>query len=140
MKRFVSYLSTLLFCMSVMAHSQRPRVIVMTDGEVDDRCSMVRFLLYTNEMDGAAIIQTNSCFQPKGWSCENWLDKQIAAYEQILPNLSVHASGYPSADYLRSICYVGDEDPWRYCWRMTLVPYIFRHGEGEIRQPRPSRS
>lgn len=111
MKRFVSYLSTLLFCMSVMAHSQRPRVIVMTDGEVDDRCSMVRFLLYTNEMDVAAIIQTNSCFQPKGWSCENWLDKQIAAYEQILPNLSVHASGYPSADYLRSICYVGDEDP-----------------------------
>lgn len=111
MKRFVSFLSILLFCMSVMAHSQRPRVIVMTDGEVDDRCSMVRFLLYTNEMDVAAIIETNSCFQPKGWSRDNWLKKQIDAYEQVLPNLSVHASGYPSADYLRGICYVGDEEP-----------------------------
>ena len=27
----------------------KPRVIVMTDGEVDDRCSMVHFLLYAND-------------------------------------------------------------------------------------------
>jgi len=29
----------------------KPRVIAMTDGEVDDRCSMIRFLLYSNDMD-----------------------------------------------------------------------------------------
>ena len=27
----------------------RPRVIVTTDGEIDDRDSMIRFLLYANE-------------------------------------------------------------------------------------------
>jgi hypothetical protein len=29
----------------------RPRVIATTDGEIDDQCSMVRFLLYANEWD-----------------------------------------------------------------------------------------
>lgn len=27
----------------------KPRVIVTTDGEIDDMCSMVRFLMYANE-------------------------------------------------------------------------------------------
>jgi len=54
----------------------KPRVIAMTDGEIDDRCSMIRFLLYSNDMDIAAIIQTNSVFQEKGWSSEKWLEKQ----------------------------------------------------------------
>ena len=31
-----------------------PRVVVMTDAEVDDRCSMVHFLLYSNDMEVAA--------------------------------------------------------------------------------------
>ncbi|MBR6591630.1 MAG: hypothetical protein IKK81_03270 [Prevotella sp.] len=30
--------------------SSRLRVIVTTDGEIDDECSLVRFLLYANEM------------------------------------------------------------------------------------------
>ena len=43
-------------------NEKKPRVIVMTDGEVDDRSSMIRFLLYTSEMDVLAIIETNSIF------------------------------------------------------------------------------
>ena len=34
----------------------RPQIIVTTDGEIDDRCSMVRFLLYNNEWDIKGII------------------------------------------------------------------------------------
>ena len=34
----------------------RPRIIATTDGEIDDRCSMVRFLLYANEWDVEGII------------------------------------------------------------------------------------
>ena len=52
---------------------ERPRVVIMTDAETDDRCSMVHALLYANDMDIAAIIQTNSCFQRHGWSNEPWL-------------------------------------------------------------------
>lgn len=88
----------------------KPRVIAMTDGEVDDRCSMIRFLLYTNDIDLAAIIQTNSVFQKKGWSSEKWIEKQIDAYEQIYSNLSVHDPSYPTPKELRSKLYLGDED------------------------------
>ena len=89
----------------------KPRVVVMTDGEVDDRCSMVHFLLYTNDLQVDAIIQSNSCFQRKGWSSEPWIEEQIAAYEQVLSNLRVHDPDYPTADELRSVVYIGDEDP-----------------------------
>ena len=89
----------------------KPRVVVMTDGEVDDRCSMVHFLLYANDMQVDAIIQSNSCFQRKGWSSEPWIEEQLTAYEQLHPNLVVHDPDYPTADALRSVVYVGDEDP-----------------------------
>lgn len=89
---------------------ERPRVVIMTDAETDDRCSMVHALLYANDMDIAAIIQTNSCFQRHGWSNEPWLKNMIDAYGKVLPNLRVHDANYPSAEYLHSICLVGDED------------------------------
>lgn len=89
----------------------KPRVIVMTDGEVDDRCSMVHFLLYVNDMQVDAIIQSNSGFQRKGWSSEPWIEEQLTAYEAVYPNLIVHDKEYPTADELRSVVYVGDEDP-----------------------------
>ena len=40
--------------------SARARVIVTTDGEIDDRCSMVRFLMYANEWDIEGIILRSS--------------------------------------------------------------------------------
>ena len=88
-----------------------PRVIVLTDAETDDRCSMVHFLLHANDMQIDAIIQSNSCFQKKGWSHEPWLDKQLDAYAKVYPNLKVHDSGYPTPEYLRSKVFVGDENP-----------------------------
>jgi hypothetical protein len=36
--------------------SSRPRVIATTDGEIDDRDSMIRFLMYSNEWDIEGII------------------------------------------------------------------------------------
>ncbi|WP_146590449.1 nucleoside hydrolase-like domain-containing protein [Posidoniimonas polymericola] len=35
---------------------QRPRILVTSDGEIDDECSMVRFLLYANEWDRGAEL------------------------------------------------------------------------------------
>ncbi len=55
----------------------------MTDGEIDDKSSMVRFLLYTCDVDLQAIIQTNSVYQRSGHSKEHWLEKHINAYEQV---------------------------------------------------------
>jgi len=47
----------------INSQNTKPRVIVMTDGEIDDRSSMIRFLLYTNDVDLLAIIETNSVYQ-----------------------------------------------------------------------------
>lgn len=98
----------------------RPRVVIMTDAETDDRCSMVHALLYANDMDIQAIIQTNSCFQKHGWSHEPWLKQMIDAYGKVLPNLRVHDARYPSAQYLHSICYVGDEE-------RSHIPVLDKH-------------
>ncbi|MEZ6075549.1 MAG: DUF1593 domain-containing protein [Pirellulaceae bacterium] len=40
--------------------SHKPRVIATTDGEVDDRSSMIRFLLYACDFDVVGIVQVNS--------------------------------------------------------------------------------
>lgn len=108
-------LSMILFLLGepIEAKSQdiKPRVIAMTDGEIDDQSSMVRFLLYTNDIDLEAIIETNSVHQHNGHSKEDWLEKEIAAYEQVYSNLIKHDPNYPSATEIRSKCFVGDEDP-----------------------------
>jgi len=110
---FLSLLSILTFSNidRVFAdQSTKPRVIAMTDGEIDDRCSMIRFLLYSNDMDVVAIIQTNSVFQKKGWSSEKWLEKQLDAYAEVYPNLKIHDPEYPTPNDLRTRLIVGDED------------------------------
>lgn len=96
---------------SSAANASKPRVIVLTDGEVDDRCSMVHLLLYANDCDIEALIESNSCFQKKGWSRVHWLQKEIDDYATVYPNLKKHDADYPTPDYLRSVALVGDEDP-----------------------------
>lgn len=88
----------------------KPRVIATTDGEVDDRSSMIRFLLYTCDFDLAGIVEVNSKYQKNGHSKEPWLENQLTAYELVLPNLRKHNADYPGADYLRSVCRVGNEN------------------------------
>jgi hypothetical protein len=103
----------LLFFVSMtpgVGQNSKPRVIAMTDGEVDDRCSMVRFLLYTNDVEVLGIIQTNSIYQKKGWVEDKWIEKQLDAYEQIYPNLVVHDPNYPKPEVLKSKIFVGDND------------------------------
>src|ERR1700694_5562868 len=106
--------SLLMVFVPVLSQSQirekKARVIVMTDGEVDDRSSMVRFLLYTCDINLMAIIQTNSVYQKAGHSKEGWLAKEIDAYGLVFPNLIIHNPNYPAADEIRSKCFVGDED------------------------------
>lgn len=105
--------SVLLSPIRVLANDtgKRPRVIVMTDGEIDDHSSMIRFLLYTCDVDLQAIIETNSLFQRHGHSREDWFEKQVTAYERVYPNLIKHNPHYPTAEEIRRKSFVGDEDP-----------------------------
>jgi len=90
---------------------KKARVIVMTDGETDDKSSMIRFLLYSCDVDLQAIIETNSVWQRSGHSKEDWFEKLLTAYEQVYPNLIKHNPNYPTATAIRSKNFVGDEDP-----------------------------
>lgn len=109
---FIAVLLLSLVSLNIKSSGQstKPRVIAMTDGEIDDRSSMIRFLLYTNDIELEAIIQTNSVYQRRGWSSDKWVEKQIDAYEQVYHNLKIHDPAYPTPDELRSKLYVGDED------------------------------
>src|SRR5690242_21589450 len=75
----------------------KPRVVVMTDiaNEPDDQMSMVRFLLYSNQLDVEGLIATTS----------TWMRKQVRpdviravidAYEQVQPNLLKHDPNDPT--------------------------------------------
>ena len=74
----------------------KPRVIVTTDGEIDDQSSMVRFLMYASDYDVAGIVQVNGV-QKDGHSKDHWVEKLIAKYDECLPNLRKHRSDYPDA-------------------------------------------
>jgi hypothetical protein len=89
---------------------KKPRVIVTSDGEIDDECSMVRFLLYTNEWDVEGIITSSSQYHWHGhrWAGDDWLDPYLEAYSEVYPNLVKHDAEFPTPDYLKSIAFLGN--------------------------------
>ena len=98
----------------------KPRVIATTDGERDDKSSMVRFLLYASDYDIAGIVEVNSRYQKFGHSrlAENkspteevdWMSAHFDAYEAVLPNLRVHNPDYPDTALLRAVHKIGNEN------------------------------
>jgi hypothetical protein len=88
----------------------RPRVIATTDGEIDDRCSMIRFLLYANEFDVEGLIYSSSRFHWLGqtWSGVEWLNAQIDMYARVYDFLRKNADGYPAPEELKRKVYVGN--------------------------------
>ena len=77
---------------------QKNRVIVLTDIEADpdDTQSLVRLLLYSNDIDIEGIIATTSCWMP-GVVHPQSITKVIRAYEKVESNLKKHDQGFPEA-------------------------------------------
>ncbi|WP_340111999.1 DUF1593 domain-containing protein [Maribellus mangrovi] len=94
--------------------NRKPRVIVTTDGEADDRASMVRFLLSTNEFDVEGIVNSSSQFHwvgGEGWNAfheVSWIRDYINLYSKVYENLLLHDADYPSPEYLLSKWKVGN--------------------------------
>ena len=88
----------------------KPRVIVTSDGEIDDECSMVRFLLCANEWKIEGIITSSSQYHWHGhkWAGDDWLDPYLEAYAEVYPNLILHDKDYPSPDNLKSVSFLGN--------------------------------
>lgn len=96
----------------------KARTVITTDGEVDDMNSLIRYLVYANEMDLEGIVLTSSMYhyagdeeagiKPFRWTGSDWLTEMIDAYDEAYPNLTEHADGYPEPDYLREVTKIGN--------------------------------
>lgn len=109
----------------------RPRIVITTDPELDDNNSLIRFLLYSSDVDVEGLIYTSSGFHWKGdgkgtkWfvpgreyarfgldtcPCTSWrwapderyIDNAVEAYAKVYPNLKIHNEAYPAPDVLKS--------------------------------------
>ena len=104
-------LGALLIVKSVLAHplapdhvddfTGKPRIIVLTDigNEPDDQMSLVRLLMYSNQLDLEALVATTSTWQREQLHPET-MHELIAAYGAARPNLLQHAAGWPEAGAL----------------------------------------
>jgi hypothetical protein len=81
--------------------NQKNRVIILTDIEADpdDTQSMVRLLLYANEIDIKGLIATTSVWQKTKVAPES-IKKVIQAYSKVQPNLNKHEADFPDAEAL----------------------------------------
>lgn len=123
--------------LSDQAHAQysttqaRPRIVVTADPELDDNNSLIRFLLYSCDLDIEGLIYASSQFHWKGdgkgtkWfipgreynrfgldtcPCPSWrwaaderfIHTAVEAYAKVYPNLKIHNANYPAPAELMS--------------------------------------
>ena len=86
----------------------RPRIIVMTDiaNEPDDQMSLVRFLLYSNQFEVEGLVATTSTWM-RAKTRPDAIHAVLDAYQEVQPNLSKHAAGFPTAATLREVVVSG---------------------------------
>ncbi len=92
----------------VDAFEGRPRLIVLSDigNEPDDQMSLVRLLLYSNELELEGLVATTSTWQ-KDKVQPDIMRRVIAAYAEVRPNLFLHAQGWPEASALEGMVVAG---------------------------------
>ena len=106
---------------SAFSETIRPRVIVITDIssmqsgslEPDDTQSMIRFLLYANEVDIEGLI---ACAYGEHGTRPEYIRQVVNAYGASWENLAAHDSRYPKPEQLLSRIAAADKDDPRPLW------------------------
>ena len=82
----------------------KKRLFVLTDIEADpdDSQSLVRLLLYANDIDIEGLVATTSVHQKQRVAPES-IHRIVEAYGRGQPNLLEHEKGYPSAADIRKL-------------------------------------
>lgn len=112
-------------------NNHKPRVIITADPELDDNNSLIRFLLYSTDVDIEGLVYASSQFHWKGdgkgtkfmvpgreytryglhlCPCESYrwkkderfIHEAVEAYSTVYYNLKVHNKNYPTPAYLQS--------------------------------------
>ena len=117
----------------VVSRIPRPRTIVTADPELDDLNSMIRFLLYSNEVEVEGLVYASSRFHWRGdgkgtefflpereyegpqtswrWAPgERFIHEAVEAYAEVHDNLRRHDPRYPEPDALRAVIRDGNID------------------------------
>ncbi|KAJ5295762.1 hypothetical protein PENANT_c001G08478 [Penicillium antarcticum] len=99
--------------------SAKLRTVVTTDMEQDDLASLIRYLLYTNDLDTQGIIYSSSVWHWAGngngtslrWTGTRTIeDIVLKAYAEVYPNLRCHDPSYPTPKELLSTVRIGNID------------------------------
>jgi hypothetical protein len=98
---------------SAPAAGERPRLAVLTDigGDPDDQQSLVRLMVYSNELEIEALIASASGTRgelKESVTRPDLILATIDAYDRVRPNLVRHAQGWPTADALRRVVKSGN--------------------------------
>jgi hypothetical protein len=90
--------------------TNKARLFVLSDigNEPDDAMSMVRLMLYSNSIDIEGLCATTSIHM-QGIPQPEMIRRTVRAYGQVRDNLLLHETGYPTADYLLSVVYSGQQ-------------------------------
>lgn len=98
-------LLVLLVSFSIQAQAEeKNRLLVLTDIEADpdDAQTLIRLLLYSNQIDIEGFIATTSVHQKERVAPET-LRRIIDTYGKVQPNLLKHEPGYPSSADLKAL-------------------------------------
>ena len=81
----------------------RHRLLVLTDIEADpdDAQSLIRLLLYSNQIDIEGLVATTSVHQPHAVHPES-IHRLIDAYGSVRKNLLLHEAGFPEVAHLHN--------------------------------------
>ena len=90
---------------------ERHRMIILTDmeNEPDDSQTMVKLMLYSNEMDIEGLIAVTSRWLQHTVYPESIVDR-VEAYAAVRPNLLEHAGGWPTREHLLARTAGGQRD------------------------------
>lgn len=103
---------------ALAAPAERPRVIVLADmgNEPDEDQQIFHLLMCSNALDLEGLLAvTGKHLRPdhkeefKRRLYPELFHRLIDGYAQVYPNLRIHATGWPTADHLRSIVALGQK-------------------------------
>lgn len=111
MRSLRNILSLLILFPAIHCQAQpKPNLIISSDigGDTDDQQSLVRLLMYSNELNLLGLC-TSSLMQHGHEVHPELINEQINAYAEVYPNLLKHDPDYPSPQYLKSLVKSGLE-------------------------------
>lgn len=87
---------------------EKTKVFITTDGEIDDKCSMIRLLHYTNDLDIRGLVSVNSQWQKDGHTSK-WMHELIDLYEADYEKAITHDPNFTHPYELHKVVRTGYE-------------------------------